>query len=245
MATRMTALPRRSINSVRQTLAGAAFGASVVCAFAFFHLKAKAEQAVVTQEPIVAAYDMVEVPVPVQPVLAGTRVSDITFRRISYPRHQVPAGAVLDPGHLRDSISATVLPANMPLFAENFSKRMPGINPVVERIPPGMRAMTIRVDATSAVEGWAGSGSVVDVLLVTHDKTAVIAEQVKVLSAERVVTPVEGASSPQVPSTATLLVNQEQCLAINTAIPLGKIAFALRSPGWMDECAVYSRSSAR
>ena len=125
----------------------------------------------------------------------------------------------------------------MPIFAENFSKRAPGINPVVERIPPGMRAMTIRVDATSSVEGWAGSGSIVDVLLITHEKTSVIAEQVKVLSAERVVVPVEGAASPQVPSTVTLLVNQDQCLAINTAIPLGKIAFALRSPedqdGWI------------
>jgi hypothetical protein len=52
-----------------------------------------------------------------------------------------------------------------------------------------------------------------------------------------VVAPVEGSGSPQVPSTVTLLVDQEQCLAINTAIPLGKIAFALRSPddqeGWL------------
>ena len=42
-------------------------------------------------------------------------------------------------------------------------------------------------------------------------------------------TPVEGAAAPNVPSTVTLLVTQEQCLAINTAIPRGKIAFALRS----------------
>jgi Flp pilus assembly protein CpaB len=96
-------------------------------------------------------------------------------------------------------------------------------------IPAGMRAMTVKVDATTAVEGWAGSGAVVDVLLVTKDQTKVVAERVKILSAERSVSPVEGGAAPNVPNTVTLLVSQEQCLAINTAIPQGKIAFALRS----------------
>ena len=76
---------------------------------------------------------------------------------------------------------------------------------------------------------WAGSGSVVDILLVEKARTSVIAEKVRILSAERSVAPVEGQSSPTVPSTVTMLVTQEQCLAINTAIPMGKIAFALRS----------------
>ena len=89
--------------------------------------------------------------------------------------------------------------------------------------------MTVRVDATTAVEGWAGSGALIDVLLVTKERTSVVAEKVKILSAERSVSPVEGSGAPNVPSTVTLLVTQEQCLAINTAIPLGKIAFALRS----------------
>ena len=98
--------------------------------------------------------------------------------------------------------------------------------------------MTVRVDVTSSVEGWAGSGSVVDVLLVEKDRTTVVAEKIRILSAERSVSPVEGSGAPSVPSTATLLVTQEQCLAINTAIPLGKIAFALRSnhdeESWID-----------
>jgi Flp pilus assembly protein CpaB len=91
-----------------------------------------------------------------------------------------------------------------------------------------MRAMTINVDATSAVEGWARPGTIVDVLLVTKERTAVVAEKVKILSAERSVAPGDSATS-NVPSTVTLLTTQEQTLAINTAIPLGKIAFALRS----------------
>jgi len=127
-----------------------------------------------------------------------------------------------------DAYTIAPLPANLPIFETNLNKRGQSVNPVVERIPPGMRAMTISVDATSAVEGWAGSGAIVDVLLVQKDRTTVVAESVKILSAERSVSPIEGSAAPSVPRTVTLLVTQEQCLAINTAIPQGKIAFALR-----------------
>jgi Flp pilus assembly protein CpaB len=88
--------------------------------------------------------------------------------------------------------------------------------------------MTVRVDATTSVEGWVRGGSIVDVLLVEKGKTSVVAEKVKVISAERSLSPLDGGSGPTVPSTVTLLVTQEQCLAINTAVPLGKISFALR-----------------
>ena len=243
MVSRVQGLSSRSFGIRRGAIGGLLLGGGVVSALWLFAAKpAKGGSTVGAREPIVAAFDMVEVPVPIAPVMAGTKVRDIAFRRVSYPRHQVPSDAVIDVRAIGELVATTALPAQLPLFAGNFNKRVTGLNSVIERIPPGMRAMTIKVDATSAVEGWAGSGSVVDVLLIAHERTSVIAEQVKILSAERVVEPVEGAASPQVPSTVTLLVNQEQCLAINTAIPLGKIAFALRSPddreGW--ETAQYS-----
>jgi Flp pilus assembly protein CpaB len=243
MATRSKAtIKNRPTANFRGMLGGLLIGVGIASLAWYLGQNKKQVSATQDQQPIVAAYDMVEIPVPAQPVNAGTRVRDIAFKRISYPRHQVPNGAVVDLQGLSDSVTTAALPANLPLFSENFSHRPTGLNSVVERIPPGMRAMTIKVDATSSVEGWAGSGSIVDVLLIAHEQTSVIAEKVKVLSAERVVAPVEGAASPQVPSTVTLLVDQEQCLAINTAIPLGKIAFALRSPddqdGW--ESAQYS-----
>jgi Flp pilus assembly protein CpaB len=92
-----------------------------------------------------------------------------------------------------------------------------------------MRAMTVRVDATAAVEGWARSGTVVDVLLVEKNRTTVVAEQVKIISTERSLSTTTSSSTAAIPTTVTLLVTQEQCLAINTAVALGRIAFALRS----------------
>jgi len=187
---------------------------------------------------IVAEFDTIPVPVPAEYVPTGTKVSAIKFQYVSYPRHQIPMGALLLLDGYMESSTIAPLPANMPIFPDNISRDVSASNPIVESIPPGMRAMTVQVDATSSVEGWAGSGSIVDVLLVQAKKTSVIAEKVKILSAERSVTPVSAESSPSVPSTVTLLVTQEQCLAINTAIPLGRIAFALRGTSdaerWVD-----------
>lgn len=189
-------------------------------------------------EVVVGEFDVVSLPVPVSFVPAGTLVRDVQFKQIKFPKQQVPEGALHSIHGYLEAATIAGLPANLPVFKENFSLTASAHNPVIERIPPGMRAMTVKVDATSAVEGWAGSGSVVDVLLVERDRTIVIAEKVKVLSAERSVAPVEGAAAPSVPSTVTLLVTQDQCLAINTAVPRGKLAFALRSTadqeGWAD-----------
>lgn len=185
--------------------------------------------AVASTPIIVGEFDTVDVPVPAAFVPTGTKVKDIRFRTERFPKHQIPVGAIVSVREYLEAVTTAPLPANLPLFPENVSLVGGAKNPVIERIPAGMRAMTLRVDATAAVEGWAGSGSVVDILLVEKDRTTVVAEKVKVLSAERSVSPVEGASAPNVPSTVTVLVTQAQCLAINTAIPRGKIAFALRS----------------
>ena len=172
--------------------------------------------------------NQIEVPVPVEPIPAGTSIKDVQFRKQLFLADQIPAGAVINLSDVVNTVTTARLPASMPLFRESLSLTALGKNPITEQIAPGMRAMTLKVDATGVVEGWAGSGSTVDILLVTNTKTTVVAEKVKILSAERSVAPVESTASPAVPTTVTILVTQEQCLAINTAIPLGKIVFALR-----------------
>ncbi len=203
--------------------------ASSIIVAGFILSKRTEPVAVVPKPTVVAEFDTIEVPVPAQFVPTGTKVKDIVFKTVAFPKHQVPEGALVSVGMYSEAYALSPLPANLPLFKENLSVAGAGSNSVLERIPAGMRAMTIKVDATAAVEGWAGSGSVVDILLIEKEKTTVVAERVKILSAERSVSPVEGSASPNVPSTVTVLVSQEQCLAISTAIPLGRIAFALRS----------------
>lgn len=181
----------------------------------------------------VPEYNVVEVPVPVRPVPAGTSLRDVQTRIEKFPEHQLPGGVIKDLRPILDRVALAPLPGGLPIIAANIGGTDEATNPILGRIPPGMRAMTVKVDATSAVEGWARSGSVVDVLLVEKTRTTVIAEAVRVISAERSLSPLEGAKTAggagAIPSTVTLLVTQEQCLAINTAVPMGKIAFALRS----------------
>ena len=178
----------------------------------------------------VPEFNVIEVPVPDRPVGAGVTMRDVPIRLEKFPEHQLPRGVVRDAGRVRDAVTLVALPGGLPILDVNLGSPDEASNPLVGRIPPGMRAMTVRVDATSAVEGWARSGSVVDVLLVEKNKTTVVAEQVKIISTERSLSAaVSLDTSAPIPSTVTLLVTQEQCLAINTAVAVGKIAFALRS----------------
>ncbi len=181
------------------------------------------------QRAFVPEFNVVHIPVPQGPVPAGTHVRDIPVRMEPFPEHQLPEAAVRDLGTWRDAVALVALPGGLPIVTSNLGSPDEVSNPIVGRIPPGMRAMTVRVDATAAVEGWVRSGSIVDVLLVQPSRTTVVAEQVKVISAERSLSPGDESTQAPIPSTVTLLVTQDQCLAINTAVALGKIAFALRS----------------
>ncbi len=214
------------------------FSISVLAAAVILRSREQVRETEPQKPVVVAEFDTVNIAVPAAPVATGTKLKDVRFTTMAFPRHQVPPGAITDISLVLDAVAAAPLPASFPIFQSNLARADSLTNPVIEQIPSGMRAMTINVDATSSVEGWAGSGALVDVLLVEKDRTSVIAEKVRILSAERSVTPIEGSNTPTVPSTVTILVTQEQCLAINTAIPLGRIAFALRSTTdderWLD-----------
>jgi Flp pilus assembly protein CpaB len=180
------------------------------------------------KEVVVPDYEVVYLPVPKEIVPAGTKGADIEVDMVPFPKDLMPKDALQSLASVFDSRAVAALPAKLPLVSAHFSYARSQANPVLERIPEGMRAITINVDIASAVEGWAGSGSHVDVLLVARDKTVVIAENVEILSAERSVAPIEGEDAPSVPKTVTILVNQNQALAIVTAIPKGRLSFALR-----------------
>lgn len=242
MATRVNKRSAVRAKNNWQVFAGFAFLSFAIIFLGFTLINSNSPASVSNYKPetkIVAEFDTVNVPVPSRRVRAGTLAKDIPLTMVAFPKHQIPDGALLSLSSIHEAVTTADLPKNLPLFRENFSFTLHKSNPVIESIPKGMRAITLRVDVTSAVEGWAGSGARVDMLLVQKDKTIVVAENVKILSAERSVAPVSGSSSPNIPTTVTVLVTKEQALAINTAIPRGKIAFALRSIGdegiWQDK----------
>jgi Flp pilus assembly protein CpaB len=168
-----------------------------------------------------------EVPVLAQPAEAGALIAELEFesQRVSYR-----PGIVSDLAQLpQDGRLSRAVPAGQALTTDLIVSPVESANRLEHLIEPGKRAMTVQVDAMAAVEGWVDSGSFVDVLLIEDKSTIVVAENVRVLSAERSIVP-QQQEVPRVPTTVTLLVTQDQCLAINTAVPRGRISFALRRP---------------
>ena len=194
------------------------------------------EEALPPPVAVVNDEDFVLLPTPTRNITRGEAVRDVPYTMMKWPKSRLTGdylSAVTDKSTARAIVA---LPRYLPIPLTAVSERMDEQNAVVEGIPTGMRAITVRVDIESAVEGWAQSGSFVDVILVTqststtHSQEArVIADNIRILSAGRSTEPADsnGMHSPA-PATATLLTTQEQALAIKAASSLGKLTFALR-----------------
>jgi pilus assembly protein CpaB len=193
------------------------------------------------QIQIVNEDDFVMLPTPSRNVAKGESLGDVSFTFVKWPKSRATNDYVRDLGSLRDGYAVTFLAKAAPIPQTAVSSNASDINQVIEGIPVGMRAITVKVDAESAVEGWAQSGNYVDVILVRSGggsgegaanggfEGKVIAENIKILSAGRVAEPTKAdKGAPKPPTTVTLLTTQEDALKIKMAVNMGKITFSLR-----------------
>ncbi len=198
---------------------------------------------------IVAAEDSIEIPVPARAVARGERLNAIQFLSVRWPKSKLPGNFLRTPDALRNAYAATPLPAHLPVPLAALSEVALDLNAVAEAIPPSMRAITVKVDAESAVEGWARSGNFVDVILVRKSdgglESLVIAENVKILSAGASSQPSGGETAAKTPNTVTLLVTQEDALRVKTAGNIGRLTFALRGAGDMTPALLTSYDQQR
>ncbi|MBL7662753.1 Flp pilus assembly protein CpaB [bacterium] len=199
----------------------------------------------VTKEPpqVLSTEDTVVVPTPERPIARGEKLSDVKFSYTKWPKSKLTGDYVIDINSFGDAVALAQLPEYLPIPVSAVSKGAIDMNAVVEGIPEGMRAITVRVDAESAVEGWARSGNFVDVILIRGGndglEAKVIAENVRILSAERQAKPVNsGATAPEAPRTVTLLTTQEDALKIKASSNIGKLTFALRGEGDAEPTAI-------
>lgn len=198
-----------------------------------------------TQEPasspiVVAANDVVSLPAPHRSIRPGEKLSSVTFTQVELPKGANTAQYIDNVQNYIGAYARTALPKMLPIPRDALTfENIDNNNMVVEGIPEGMRAITVSVDSESAVEGWARSGSYVDVILVRNTLDAkpdleskVIAENVRILSAGQSTAPSgTRTTAAKAPTTVTLLTSQEEALKIKTASGLGKITFALRGYG--------------
>ena len=192
----------------------------------------------VTTKTPVTDDKLVLVPVPTRPVAQGEAVKDIPVTTVRWPASQLQGEYIFDTAAYKSYFTRESLPVSLPIPVRAVTAQALEANVVADRIPEGMRAITIRVDVESGVEGWARSGSSVDVILIRTDaansralESSVIAENVQILSAGSSAAPGDASTSvSRPPATVTLLVSQENALKIKVANTIGKLTLALRSP---------------
>ncbi|MHC4198236.1 MAG: Flp pilus assembly protein CpaB [Planctomycetota bacterium] len=114
---------------------------------------------------------------------------------------------------------------------------------VYAKIPPGLRALTVKVDQVSGVAGFIRPGSRVDVLLAAGrvgsgkgQESKIILQNVLVLASGRRTTQikVKGKEEPKVVNTITLLLSPEGAEKLSLASKMGALSLALRTGGDTD-----------
>jgi len=183
------------------------------------------------------------VSIPTRPVVVAAADLDIgaelrrdDIRIIDWPANAVPAGAIGDP---KDVIGRSiVLPViqNEPILPMKLASAEAGSG-LPPAIPPGLRAVSVRVNEVIGVAGYVLPATRVDVLATvsptgqnTDMTSKVILTNVQVLAAGTKIERDTDKGKPLAVSVVTLLVAPEEAERLTLASTEGKIQLALRNP---------------
>src|SRR3954469_2122106 len=178
--------------------------------------------------------DMAQVMVAANDLQVGARVEDHDVRVIRIPSADLPPGA---PRAKKDVVGhGVIIPISKGEFilpnrlaGENAGAGLPAL------IPPGMRAVSVRVNEIVSVAGFVTPGTRVDVLLTGaptgsgEQQTTTVLQNVAVLASGHTL---ERTSSGEAQNTAviTLLVTPDDAQRLTLASAEGHIQLALRNP---------------
>src|SRR5712671_6592068 len=214
------------MNRTRLMMIGAlalALGA-FVSLFVFKNLQAKSGQNVAGVDVVIAAND----------IQVGAKVEEHDVRLAKFPAADLPQGAygkrsqVLGRGVVVPIARGEfVLPAK--LAPENAGSGLPSL------IPPGMRAVSVRVNEVVSVAGFVGPGTRVDVLLTgtpagsSEQQTTTVLQNVAVIAAGHTLERTASGEAQNTP-VITLLVSPDDAQRLTLASSEGHIQLVLRNP---------------
>ncbi len=178
--------------------------------------------------PVPVVAELAEVLTSVRQIEAGTALDSTMFRKESVPVTQLVPNPISSFDEIKGAYAASYIAGRQVLSAD-FVTLKPPVNQIQANIPEGYRAVSISVDATTSVEGWARTGAKVDVLLAANVNSkpaiTVIIQNAKVLSAGRSTS--SDASGPPA-STVTIMVTTEEAAKLQLASSSGILSLALR-----------------
>jgi len=183
------------------------------------------------------------VTMPTRPVVVaaadleiGAELTRDDLRIIDWPANAVPQGVFADP---KDVIGrGLILPLiqNEPILPMKLASKEAGAG-LSPAIPPGLRAVSVRVNEVIGVAGYVTPGTRVDVVATVNPTTQhqditskVILTDVQVLAAGTKIEKTGPNDKPMPVTVVTLLVDPDEAERLTLASSEGKIQLALRNP---------------
>jgi pilus assembly protein CpaB len=167
-------------------------------------------------------------------IQVGSRVEEHDIRIARFPASGLPPGAYTKRSQVMGrgviipiSKGEFVLPSK--LAPENAGAGLPAL------IPPGMRAVSVRVNEVVSVAGFVGPGTRVDVLLTgtpggsSESQTTTVLQNVAVIASGQRLERNAAGEAPATP-VITLLASPEDAERLTLASSEGKIQLVLRNP---------------
>ena len=184
-----------------------------------------------------------EVSIPTKPVMVaasdldiGAEITADNVRTINWPANSVPQFAFTD---AKDVIGrGIVMPMiqNEPFLPMKLAAKDGGTG-LTPAIPPGLRAVSVKVNEVIGVAGYVLPGTHVDVVATVSPTqnqadmtTKVILTNVEVLAAGTKIERTTDKDKPIPVTVVTMLVDPEQAERLTLASTEGKIQLALRNP---------------
>jgi pilus assembly protein CpaB len=175
-----------------------------------------------------------DVLVAARDIQVGARIVDADVRTAKYPTSELPAGSFSGKSAAKVIGRGAILPITKGEFflpsklaAENSGSGLPSL------IPPGMRAVSVRVNDVVSVAGFVVPGTRVDVLLTgtpPGSKEPVTTTVLENALVRAVGQRIEGTSGdPQTAPVITLLVSPEDAQKLTLATSEGRIQLSLRN----------------
>ncbi|MGC4081819.1 MAG: Flp pilus assembly protein CpaB [Vicinamibacterales bacterium] len=164
----------------------------------------------------------------------GTRLTEADVKLVGWPESARVAGSF---AKLEDVVNRGVVVSmleNEPLTDTKLAAVGAGAG-LPPSIPPGMRALSVRVNEVVGVAGFVTPGTRVDVLVTLRDPansiTKVVTSNVQVLAAGTALEQDKSKSGQAMPSSVvTLLLSPEDAERVVLATDDGAIMLALRNP---------------
>jgi pilus assembly protein CpaB len=215
------------MNRTRLLMIGAlalALGA-FVSLLVYKNLQGKGSSGVEAGTDVVVAADDIQV---------GARIEEHDVRIVKYPSSALPAGVsakrsqVLGRGVIIPIARGEFILGSK-LAPENAGAGLPSL------IPPGMRAVSVRVNEVVSVAGFVGPGTRVDILLTgtpngsSEPQTTTVLQNVAVIASGHTLERNAAGDSQNTP-VITLLASPEDAERLTLASAEGKIQLALRNP---------------